>query len=88
MLLSFCLIFFWFEPGVAYKNAAYEKACIYNCTTKSVPEHIAKHTFTYITVYCMPEIHKFTRYQKVIMVIVTDQNTSYFQDYTHLISAE
>ena len=28
MLLSICLIFCQFQPGVAYKCAAYKKACI------------------------------------------------------------
>ena len=27
VLLSFCLIFWQFQPGVAYKNVAYKKAC-------------------------------------------------------------
>ena len=27
VLLSFCLIFCQFQPGVAYKSAVYKKAC-------------------------------------------------------------
>ena len=33
MLLSICLIFYEFQPGVAYKSVAYKKECNYSKET-------------------------------------------------------
>ena len=54
VLLSICLIFCQFQPGVAYKSVAYKKACklIY------INLILVKKSFTYLTLFWMVSLAK------------------------------
>ena len=51
MLLSFCLIFCQFHPGVAYKSVAYKKGCMCLRVKESLRSMVIPKSFTSLVLF-------------------------------------